>query len=57
MPTASQITSLTEIHVQGLMDFPRGSDGEVQQTFQRAATSDLTPDQGQRPQASNPQVQ
>lgn len=37
------------------MDFPRGSDGEVQQTFQRAATSDLTPDQGQRPQASNPQ--
>ena len=37
------------------MDFPRGSDGEVHQTFQRA-TSDLTPDQGQRPQANNPQV-
>lgn len=51
-----QATSLTESIVQGLMDFPRGSDGEVHQTFQRAATSDLTPDQGQRPQASNPQV-
>ena len=37
------------------MEFPRGSDGEVQQTFQRA-TSDLTPDQGPRPQANNPQV-
>ncbi|KAL9125216.1 MAG: hypothetical protein Q9175_008119, partial [Cornicularia normoerica] len=36
------------------MDFPRGSDGEVQQTFRRAS-SDISPDQGQRPQANNPQ--
>ncbi|CAD6591203.1 MAG: hypothetical protein ASARMPREDX12_005028 [Alectoria sarmentosa] len=44
----------SEVSSFGLMDFPRGSDGEVQQTFQRA-TSDVTPDQGQRPQANNPQ--
>ncbi len=37
------------------MDFPRSSDGEGQHTFQRAS-SDISPDQGQRAQANNPQV-
>lgn len=37
------------------MDFTRGPDGEVLQTFQRAS-SDITPEHGQRPQSNNPQV-
>lgn len=37
------------------MDFRRGSDGEVQQTFQRGS-SEISSDHSRRPQANNPQV-